>query len=82
VRQRIASVEGIQKITSSMKMVAAARLGKQERTTIAARPFALSLQEQFLDQAKVRKKKRKKKKEKKKKEILIIIWDLGCGAGG
>lgn len=47
VRGRIRSVNGIKKITASMKMVAAARLGKQERTTIAARPFSATLQKAF-----------------------------------
>jgi ATP synthase F1 gamma subunit len=74
LRSRIKSVHGIKKITASMKMVAAARLGKQERTTVATRPFAATLQKAFtapkdMDLA------------GKKQVIAIITSDKGlCGS--
>jgi len=40
VKQRIASVKNIQKITSAMEMVAAARLRKAEQRITALRPYA------------------------------------------
>merc|ERR1712000_680937 len=70
LRARISSVQGIQKITSSMKMVAA-RLGKQERTTFAARPFAQSLQAHFLDP------NNEIPLEGKKQLVLLITSDKG-----
>jgi len=75
LRGRIASVQGIQKITASMKMVAAARLGKQERTTFASRPFADSLQAHFLDNMK------DVDLEGKKQLVLLVTSDKGlCGS--
>jgi len=75
LRGRIKAVVGIQKITASMKMVAAARLGKQERTTLAARPFAASLQAGFLDKTK------EVPHEGKKQLVLLVTSDKGlCGA--
>ena len=58
-----------------MKMVAAARLGKQERTTVAARPFAETLQAGFLDKTK------EVPVEGKKQLVLLVTSDKGlCGA--
>lgn len=75
MRGRISSVVGIKKITASMKMVAAARLGKQERTTFASRPFAATLQKPFQDKAK------DEKTEGKKQLVLLVTSDKGlCGA--
>ena len=75
MRQRIRSVQGIEKITGSMKMVAAARLGKQERTTLAARPFSQTLQAHFLDA------ENKVDTEGKKQLVLLVTSDKGlCGA--
>jgi F-type H+-transporting ATPase subunit gamma len=75
VRGRIKSVVGIQKITASMKMVAAARLGKQERTTFASRPFAASLQAGFAG------KNKELPLEGKKQLVLLVTSDKGlCGA--
>ncbi len=75
MRGRIKSVVGIQKITASMKMVAAARLGKQERTTFASRPFAASLQAGFAG------KNKELPLEGKKQLVLLVTSDKGlCGA--
>ncbi len=75
MRGRIKSVVGIQKITASMKMVAAARLGKQERTTFASRPFAASLQAGFAA------KNKELPLEGKKQLVLLVTSDKGlCGA--
>jgi F-type H+-transporting ATPase subunit gamma len=43
VRNRIASVKSTQKITSAMKMVAAAKLRRSQDAIIAARPYAKTL---------------------------------------
>lgn len=74
VRSRINSVVGIKKITASMKMVAAARLGKQERTTIAARPFAATLQKAFTAPKDIN-------LEGKKQTVALVTSDKGlCGS--
>ena len=43
VRLRIASVKSTQKITSAMKMVAAAKLRRSQDAIIAARPYAKTM---------------------------------------
>lgn len=45
LRLRIKSVKSTQKITSAMKMVAAAKLRKAQEKAEAARPYALSLEQ-------------------------------------
>ncbi|MCE5198455.1 F0F1 ATP synthase subunit gamma, partial [bacterium] len=40
IRRRIRTVKNIEKITSAMKMVAAARLRKAQERAEAARPYA------------------------------------------
>jgi F-type H+-transporting ATPase subunit gamma len=45
VRTRIASVKSTQKITSAMKLVAAAKLRRAQDSIVAARPYAKSLAE-------------------------------------
>ena len=45
VRTRIASVKSTQKITSAMKLVAAAKLRRAQDAMVAARPYARSLAE-------------------------------------
>merc|ERR1711991_266087 len=57
-----------------MKMVAAARLGKQERTTLAARPFGESLQAKFKQEA-------QESNEGKKQLVILVTSDKGlCGS--
>ena len=43
LRMRIASVKSTQKITSAMKMVAAAKLRRAQEQAEAARPYALRM---------------------------------------
>jgi F-type H+-transporting ATPase subunit gamma len=43
IKRRISSIENTQKITSAMKMVAAAKLRRAQRAVVAARPFAASM---------------------------------------
>ena len=43
VRLRIASVKSTQKITSAMKMVAAAKLRRSQDAIVAARPYAKTM---------------------------------------
>jgi F-type H+-transporting ATPase subunit gamma len=45
VRTRIASVKSTQKITSAMKLVAAAKLRRAQDAIVAARPYARALAE-------------------------------------
>ncbi len=49
IRRRIRSVKNTQQITRAMKMVAAARLRKAQERVLAARPFARTMREVFLD---------------------------------
>jgi F-type H+-transporting ATPase subunit gamma len=45
IRNRIATVKNTQKITRAMKLVAAARLRRAQEQIVAARPYALTLEE-------------------------------------
>lgn len=45
IRRRIRSVKNTQQITRAMKMVSAAKLRRAQATLIAARPYALAMQE-------------------------------------
>jgi len=45
IRRRINSVKNTQKITSAMKMVAAAKLRRAQEAVVAARPYAKSMRE-------------------------------------
>jgi F-type H+-transporting ATPase subunit gamma len=49
IRTRIASVQSTKKITSAMKMVAAAKLKKAQDTVINLRPYANKLQSLLTD---------------------------------
>ncbi len=40
IRRRISSVENIQKITSAMKMISAAKLRRAQQAVVSARPYA------------------------------------------
>lgn len=51
IRKRIRSVKNTQQITKAMKMVAAAKLRKAQDAIIAARPYALSLDQMIGDLA-------------------------------
>ena len=45
IRDRIKSVKSIQKVTSAMKMVAAAKVRKAQQKMEQARPYTLALEE-------------------------------------
>ncbi len=45
IRNRIGSVEKMQKIVTAMKMIAAARLARASQAIVAARPYAQKLEE-------------------------------------
>lgn len=77
LRARISSVQGIKKITASMKMVAAARLGRQERETKAARPFLQTLVAPFDGLAP----KDAKPEAQQQQLIILVTSDKGlCGS--
>ena len=45
IRRRIVSIENTQKITSAMKMVAAAKLRRAQQAVEAARPYAANMRQ-------------------------------------
>jgi len=51
IRKRITSVKNTQKITRAMKLVAAAKLRRAQDAIVAARPYAVSLEEVVADLA-------------------------------
>jgi F-type H+-transporting ATPase subunit gamma len=51
IRRRVRSVKNTQQITKAMKMVSAAKLRKAQERALAARPYAVMLQEMLADVA-------------------------------
>ena len=84
LKNRIGSVKSTQKITSAMKMVAAAKLRKAQEQAIASRPYCLSMEKivsslanKLIDNAPDL---LKGKKEIKKQLLVIFSADRGlCG---
>ena len=84
LKNRIGSVKSTQKITSAMKMVAAAKLRKAQEQAIASRPYCSSMEKivsslasKLIDNAP---KLLKGKKEIKKQLLVVFSADRGlCG---
>ena len=84
LKNRIGSVKSTQKITSAMKMVAAAKLRKAQEQAIASRPYCLSMEKivsslasKLIDNAP---ELLKGKKEIKKQLLVVFSADRGlCG---
>ncbi|MDC3063551.1 F0F1 ATP synthase subunit gamma [Alphaproteobacteria bacterium] len=84
LKNRIGSVKSTQKITSAMKMVAAAKLRKAQEQAIASRPYCLSMEKivsslanKLIDNAPDL---LKGKKEIKKQLLVVFSADRGlCG---
>ncbi len=85
IRRKIKSVKNTQQITKAMKMVAAARLRKAQNRIIAARPFALKMEELVNDLLERIEGEENhplfKKREGSKRLLLLATSDKGlCGA--
>ena len=84
LKNRIGSVKSTQKITSAMKMVAAAKLRKAQEQAIASRPYSLSMEKivsslasKLIDNAP---ELLKGKKDIKKQLLVVFSADRGlCG---
>ena len=84
LKNRIGSVKSTQKITSAMKMVAAAKLRKAQENAIASRPYCLSMEKivsslasKLIDNAPVL---LKGKKQINKQLLVVFSADRGlCG---
>ncbi len=84
IRRRIRSVEGTQKITRAMKLVAAVKLRRAQERILAARPYAYKMQEVLSSLALRSDPERHpllKRRETGKKLLMVISADRGlCGA--
>ena len=85
LKNRIGSVKSTQKITSAMKMVAAAKLRKAQEQAIASRPYCLSMEKivsslanKLIDNAP---ELLKGKKEIKKQLLVVFSADRGLCRG-
>ena len=84
LRNRISSVKSTKKITSAMKMVAAAKLKRAQDNAEKTRPYALKMSEivNSLVQNKVSKEFKFSDKKNKTKTILLIICSADRGLCG
>jgi F-type H+-transporting ATPase subunit gamma len=84
IRRRIGSVKSTQKITKAMKLVAAAKLRKAQNNILAARPYAVKLQELIADlalRADAEDHPLLEVREPKRVMLVILTSDRGlCGA--
>ena len=87
LKNRIGSVKSTQKITSAMKMVAAAKLRKAQEQAIASRPYCSSMEKivsslasKLIDNAPELLKG--KKDIKKQKHSLVSLGLKDCTPGG
>ena len=83
IRKRIRSVKNTQQITKAMKMVAAAKLRRAQDAILAARPFALKMEEVLIglsQRIEMDSHPLLKRREVKKVEVIILTSDRGlCG---
>ncbi len=84
LRNRISSVKSTKKITSAMKMVAAAKLKRPQDNAEKTRPYALKMSEivNSLVQNKVSKEFKFSDKKNKTKTVLLIICSADRGLCG
>src|SRR5262245_7396456 len=83
IRRRIRSVQSTQKITSAMKLVAAAKLRRAQERILAARPYAQKMGE-LMSNLVTRAESDQPllaRREGKRKRLVIVTADKGlCGA--
>ncbi len=84
LRNRIGSVKSTKKITSAMKMVAAAKLKRAQDNAEKTRPYALKMHEivESLTSSGVAQVKKFGERNKEKKNILLIICSADRGLCG
>ena len=85
LRNRISSVKSTKKITSAMKMVAAAKLKRAQDNAEKTRPYARKMSEivnSLVDNNKSKEFKYSEKKTKKTKRILLIVCSADRGLCG
>ena len=84
IRQRIRSVQSTQKITRAMKLVAAAKLRRAQERVIAARPYAVKMNElmsNLVVRAETDRHPLLARREGRRKRLVVITADRGlCGA--
>ena len=84
IRRRIRSVQSTQKITSAMKLVAAAKLRRAQERILAARPYAQKmgdLMSNLVTRAESDQHALLTRREGKRKRLVIVTADKGlCGA--
>jgi len=83
IRKRIASVKSTQQITKAMQMVAASKLKRAQDSVVAARPYAIKMNEVLASLA-LRTEEGKhpllQRREEKNVELIVITSDRGlCG---
>lgn len=82
LRNRISSVKSTKKITSAMKMVAAAKLKRAQNNAEKTRPYAKKMSEIVNSLVKNQKSKKFKFGERKTKNVLLIICSADRGLCG
>ena len=85
LRNRISSVKSTKKITSAMKMVAAAKLKRAQDNAEKTKPYARKMSEivnSLVDNNKSKEFKYSEKKTKKTKNILLIVCSADRGLCG
>ena len=82
LKNRIGSVKSTQKITSAMKMVAAAKLKRAQNNAEKTRPYAKKMSEIVNSLVKNQKSKKFKFGERKTKNVLLIICSADRGLCG
>ena len=85
LRNRISSVKSTKKITSAMKMVAAAKLKRAQNNAEKTRPYARKMSEivnSLVENNKSKEFKFSEKKTKKTKNILLIVCSADRGLCG
>ena len=82
LRNRISSVKSTKKITSAMKMVAAAKLKRAQNNAEQTRPYAKKMSEIVSSLVKNQGSKEFKFGERKTKNVLLIICSADRGLCG
>ena len=85
LRNRISSVKSTKKITSAMKMVAAAKLKRAQDNAEKTRPYARKMSEivsSLVENNKLKEFKFSEKKKKKTRNILLIVCSADRGLCG
>lgn len=80
IRNRVGAIKSIEKITSAMKMIAAAKLRKAQDMILSARPFAFKLDELFehiIALAEDSNDELLKEREVKSQLIIVVTSDRG-----